>query len=77
MKLGRNNLLIATGIAILCFILNSTLFIYFYNRLATPYISEEQRVANADYIMVVVTGGFAGASLLIGMLVYLILKNGN
>ncbi len=77
MTSNRGNLLPAISIAFLCFILNGALFIYFYNQLATPFIVEEQRVANADYIMSVAAGGYASASLLIGVLVYFMLNTRN
>lgn len=75
MTRGLKNLLVATGIAVLIFILNGAIFVYFYNHLTTPFIGEEQRVSNADYIMSVVLSSYAGVSLIIGMVVYFIIKN--
>lgn len=43
--------------------LNFSLFLVTYNKLATPYLHEEQRMDNADFIMIYVTAGFLLTSL--------------
>ena len=43
--------------------LNFSLFLVTYNKLATPYLHEEQRMDNADFIMIYVTAGFLLISL--------------
>ncbi|MCF6253018.1 MAG: hypothetical protein L3J75_17390 [Methylococcaceae bacterium] len=77
MQSKKSNFLAAIVVTFICFILNGALFIYFYNQLATPFIKEEQRVANADYIMSVTAGGYVSTSLLIGVVVYFILNTRN
>jgi len=59
------------------FISNFLVFVYSYNRLATPFINEEQRVENADFIMTVSISMFACAALIIGAITYFILKKHN
>jgi hypothetical protein len=56
------------------FFANFALFIFSYNRLATPYLVEEQRVLNADFIMTVTVGGFAGIATLLGLATYWMLS---
>lgn len=38
--------------------LNFLLFTFVYNRIATPFLQEEQRVENADFIMSYVLFGY-------------------
>ncbi|MGJ0428219.1 hypothetical protein [Methylobacter sp.] len=66
---NKRDIWVAIGISLLCFVLNFGLFIYFYNQLATPFITEEQRVSNAEYIMSLTVGGFAVAAIIIGFFV--------
>lgn len=73
MRLNKASIFSALGIALLCFILNGALFTYFYNHLATPFLTEEQRVINAEYIMSVTVGGYATSSIIIGIAVLIIL----
>lgn len=51
---------------------NFFLFVTSYNRIATPYLHEEQRVENADFIMSVTLSGYiliaAASTLLIWFL---------
>ena len=70
----RTGIWVAIGISLLCFLLNGGLFIYFYNQLATPFLGEEQRVANADYIMTVASASFALVAAVIGLITYLLTK---
>lgn len=55
----KRKLLAAGGISIVSFVLNVAVFVMTYNRLATPFITEEQRVLNADFIMSFTVGAFA------------------
>ena len=59
------------------FISNFLVFVYSYNKLATPYIHEEQRVENADFIMTISISMFASVSLVMGIIIYFILKKHN
>lgn len=74
MQFTRHNMLAALGITLLCFCLNGALFIYFYNQLATPFLAEEQRVANAEYIMSMTIAGYASVSVIVGIVAYLLLN---
>ena len=68
------NILIACCIAIASFTLNGAVFVISYNRLATPFLTEEQRVLNADIIMSLTAGAFAIVAILIGFIVYMVLR---
>ncbi len=67
--------IIACIIFLLCFAANFAVFVYGYNHLATPFLSEEQRVSNASFIMSAIVGAFAMIALLLGVVVYWALRN--
>lgn len=50
--------------------LNFAVFIVSYNKLATPYLYEEQRVTNANFIMGYTLPGYLLIGLLTMVLVY-------
>jgi len=52
--------------------LNFTVFIVSYNKLATPFLHEAQRMDNADYIITVTLSGFVIISFLTLGLLYLL-----
>lgn len=56
-------------ISIATFVLNFTVFTLTYNRLGTPFLTEEQRVRNADLIITVALPAFAAVAALIGLAV--------
>ncbi len=68
-------LFISLGIALATFVLNFTTFLITYNKLATPYINEEQRVENAFFIFTVTIGSFAVIAILVGVSFYFFIKN--
>ncbi len=68
-------LFISLGIALVTFVLNFTTFLITYNKLATPYINEEQRVENAFFIFTVTIGSFAVIAILVGVSFYFFIKN--
>lgn len=70
----RRNILSACCISIASFILNGAVFVITYNRLATPFLTEEQRVLNADFIMSVTAGAFAIVAILTGFSIYMVLR---
>lgn len=49
---------LATLLTTLIGVVNFAFFVFCYNRLATPFIDEPQRVENADFIMQYATIGF-------------------
>lgn len=68
-----------TNALIACFgvitaILNFGLFLVLYNKLATPYLHEEQRVENADFIMSYALAGYVLLALLAAFAVWLFCK---
>jgi nitrate reductase gamma subunit len=71
---ATKKLLFAALLSFAGFLANFALFIFSYNRLATPYLVEEQRVLNADFIMTVTLGGFAGIATLVGLITYWMLS---
>lgn len=60
----------ACAVAILCFIANFGIFVLGYDRLAVPFLSEEQRVENANFIMSTVIGLYAIIAGFVGVFVY-------
>lgn len=52
--------------------LNVALLVLSYNKLATPFLHEEQRVENADFIITYVITGFMLISLLSALATYFI-----
>lgn len=68
----RSPVMSAICVAVASLVLNGFLFVYFYNHLATPFITEEQRVSNADTIMTAVLGSFVGAAIIVGVVGYLL-----
>lgn len=57
-------------IAIVNAIMNFSVFIVIYNKLATPFLVEEQRMDNADFIMTYTLIGFSGVSIFMAFLFY-------
>ena len=74
MRVIRNKIFIVISVSIFSFIMNFLVFTISYNRLATPFLSEGQRVENANYIMNVTTSLFAIAAVLTGFAFYLLLR---
>ena len=74
MRTSIKNILIAIGISVGNFFLNFFVFTLSYNRLATPFLVEEQRVENADFIMSVTAGSFAIVAILTCLVVYGVLS---
>ena len=73
-KMTKKNILTVVCISIVSFTLNFIVFVMTYNRLATPFITEEQRVLNADFIMSVTVGAFAIVAVLTGFAMCMILR---
>jgi hypothetical protein len=67
---SKKAIVLATIISILSFLSNFFVFVYGYDRLAVPFLSEEQRVTNASFIMSVVLGAFAGSAIVLGVVLY-------
>ncbi len=63
-------IIVACLVSVLSFAMNFGIFVFGYNRLAVPFLLEEQRMANADFIMRVIVGAFALIAILIGFIVY-------
>lgn len=66
--------LLAAAIALLNFVLNFAVFTVSYNILATPYLHEEQRVENADFIMAYTSSMFAAVTILSAVAFYFLLR---
>lgn len=64
-KILAFGLVIAVNIA-----MNFAVFLVSYNKLATPFLSEEQRVDNADYIMTMTISGFVVVAILSALIIY-------
>ncbi|MCX7110069.1 MAG: hypothetical protein NTX45_08060 [Proteobacteria bacterium] len=62
--------IIACLVSVLSFALNFGIFVLGYDRLAVPFLLEEQRMANADFIMSIIVGAFALLAILVGFIVY-------
>jgi len=70
----KKGILTSLFIAIFSFILNGAVFVFSYNKLATPFLTEEQRVLNADFIMSITAGSFAVVSIVIGIMIYFVTR---
>jgi hypothetical protein len=70
----KKKLLSVGGLTLVSFVLNFAVFVMTYNRLATPFITEEQRVLNANFIMSITVGAFAIVAVLTGIAMWLILR---
>lgn len=55
-------------------IFNFVFFIFCYNKLATPFIDEPQRVENTDFIMQFATTGFAAIAVVSITTAYFLFK---
>lgn len=74
MLIKYKRILISFGIALTSFILNFVTFLITYNKLATPYLHEEQRVENAFFILTATIGLFATTAILVGIAFFLAAK---
>lgn len=66
--------LLVLCIAFLTFVANFAIFILAYSHTTTPFILEEQRQINADFIMSVIAPAFAGVAALVGGIVFWLTK---
>jgi hypothetical protein len=48
------------------FAADCAVFVFSYNRIATPFLAEAQRDANAEFIMTVTAGAFSAVALFTG-----------
>lgn len=62
------------AVTLVSFMANFAVFIVCYNYLATPYLEEPQREANAGFIMGGAVGLFAATAAITGMAAYLASK---
>lgn len=65
---------ITVAIALANFLLNFGVFAVSYNMLVTPYLHEEQRVENADFIMAYTSSMFAAITILTAVAFYFLVK---
>lgn len=72
MNFLTNNIFLSVFLALSNFVLNFLVFTYSYNKLATPFLNEEQRVENADYIMSVSLSMFAIVATITGVAIFFI-----
>lgn len=70
MAASKKALLASLLISVVSFAANISVFLHSYQRLAIPFINEEQRVINAEFIMTLTVGAFAAAAALTGALIY-------
>ncbi len=68
----KKNIIISTSIALISFVMNFAVFTISYNKLATPYLHEEQKVENADFIMSSTLIMFVISAIIVGVLIYII-----
>lgn len=74
MNILKNKMLVIAVLVLINFAANFMVFTYNYNKLATPFLNEEQRVENADFIMSMTIAMFAFEALVLGLLFFLVLK---
>ena len=70
MTTQKKRLMRVLFLVIALFFAHAVVFVAAYNYLATPYITEEQRVINARHIIFIVLPAFAGVSVIFGALTY-------
>jgi hypothetical protein len=70
MSSKQKALVVATFVSLASFAGNGAVFVFSYSRLAFPFLTEEQRVANAEFIMSVTVGAYAAVAALTGILIY-------
>ena len=68
------NIILSIIVSIASFIMNFSIFTYSYNRVATPFLNEEQRVENAGYIMSVSLSLFVISSVIMGLTFYIVIR---
>jgi hypothetical protein len=66
--------LIAIFVVLVNFLINFLIFTYSYNKLATPYLNEEQRVENVGYIMTGTLGMYLLSAVLVGVVFFINIK---
>ncbi len=77
------NIIIYCIVGLINVVLNFSVFIISYNVLATPFLHEEQRMENANYIMTYTLFGFVAIGIFTWVFFYLffrknsIIKNSN
>ena len=74
MLIKYKRILVSLGIALTSFFLNFITFLIIYNKLATPYLHEEQRVENAFFILTATMGLFAAIAIFVGIAFFLVAK---
>jgi hypothetical protein len=68
------SILRACAVSVGSLVANFSIFVFSYNRLATPFLVEEQRVTNANFILTVTLGGFVLVACITGVVVYWMLR---
>ncbi|VAW90366.1 hypothetical protein MNBD_GAMMA18-1583 [hydrothermal vent metagenome] len=68
------NIIIYCVVGLINIALNFTVFISSYNTLATPFLHEEQRMENANYIMTYTLFGFVAIGIFTLVFLHLFLK---
>jgi hypothetical protein len=63
---------LASMVGIASFLSNFLLFVFAYNRIATPFLHEERRMENADFIMSYVVGGYLVVSVVSTVAIFLL-----
>lgn len=71
---SKKAIIISTLVSIFSFVANFSVFVLGYRYLAFPFLSEEQRVINADFIMNIIVGAFALLAILLGFTVYWVFR---
>ena len=74
MNKNTKTLIVVFFSILLNFIMNFLIFTYSYNKLATPYLNEEQRVDNAGFIMSGTLSMYLVSAILVGILTFIVSK---
>lgn len=65
---------LASIVGVVSALLNFLLFVFAYNKIATPFLHEEQRMENADFIMSYVVGGYLAIAVASTVMIFLSCK---
>lgn len=74
MTVHGRSVFVAVLITLANLVLNFGTFVLMYNRLATPFLAEEQRVANANIIMGATLPSFFLIALATGIAIYIAMR---
>lgn len=68
------NILVFSLVILTNLVMNLAVFLMNYNKLATPFLHEEQKVENANYIVAITVPSFIGVAVVSAFIIYFITR---